>query len=303
MKLQLQQTGFHRISNVVIPESFYNRMKTGDQLDKLFGEGILPGMSMTMSGAAGLGKTTLLLQLLEGLAAVGYNVGYCSGEEAVEQLAFTSARLGIQRVNVASISDVDVIKTHMEAFDILVIDSYQSLTSENDLNSKKLEQYIITQLIGNAAASACTLIFVMHQTVMGTLKGGTAIPHAVDCNIKMYRDKDAPSEERVIEFSKNRFGRTGSFLATMTEHGITVSDDEPIATMTVSKKNDLHERIMAMDNPPQITKQRVAAELDITEQQAYCALYQLEKLGRIVKFGTGKQVVYKHAVVMEVETA
>lgn len=298
MKLNLQQTSFVRVGDVQIPDSFYNRMKTGDEkYDEMFGDGILPGMTMTICGKPGSGKTTVLLQLGEALIDSGYQIGYCSGEEAIEQLAFTSKRLNIKNVQIACMSDVDTIRNHMKHFDLIVIDSYQALRTDKDMNSKELENYIISELIGNAAKDNCTLIFVMHLTVMGTLKGGTGIPHAVDCNIMIRTEKDAPTEERIIDFSKNRFGRTGQHYATMTATGLVVSDERPAQEGQRNKRNPIHANIMAMDNPPQITKQRVAEELGITEQQAYCALYQMEKQGLIVKFGTGKSIIYKHAEV------
>jgi len=54
---QKQDTTFTRVSDIVIPNAFFNRMKTGiAQFDTLFGEGILPGSTFTFTGSAGVGK-------------------------------------------------------------------------------------------------------------------------------------------------------------------------------------------------------------------------------------------------------
>ena len=82
MKLGIAQTEFTKVKDIVIPDIFYNRMKSGVQdFDKLFGDGLLPGASCTLTAQAGCGKTTFALQLLEHLDQAGYDVAYASGEE------------------------------------------------------------------------------------------------------------------------------------------------------------------------------------------------------------------------------
>ena len=68
MKLGIAQTEFTKVKDIVIPDIFYNRMKSGVQdFDKLFGDGLLPGSAITLTAQAGCGKTTFALQLLEHL--------------------------------------------------------------------------------------------------------------------------------------------------------------------------------------------------------------------------------------------
>ena len=76
MKLGIDQTDFTAVGKIEIPEIFFNRMKSGVQdFDKLFGDGLLPGASMTLTAQAGCGKTTFALQLLEQLSQAGYATG------------------------------------------------------------------------------------------------------------------------------------------------------------------------------------------------------------------------------------
>ena len=68
MNLGYDTTKFQSVSNIKIPDLFYRRYKSGiDTIDDLFGEGVLPGSAITMTAPAGCGKTTFLLQMLEGL--------------------------------------------------------------------------------------------------------------------------------------------------------------------------------------------------------------------------------------------
>ncbi|NDB87179.1 MAG: hypothetical protein EB127_31530, partial [Alphaproteobacteria bacterium] len=88
MNIKLANTPFVKIKDVTIPDIYFRRMKCGiEKIDAMFGDGILPGSSITVTARAGLGKTTLVLQMLEGLNKNGYRVGYCSSEESVAQLA------------------------------------------------------------------------------------------------------------------------------------------------------------------------------------------------------------------------
>ena len=66
MDLKINSTAFVEIKDVTIPSVFFKRMNSGiEQLDALFGNGLLPGSSITVAARAGLGKTTLMLQLLQ----------------------------------------------------------------------------------------------------------------------------------------------------------------------------------------------------------------------------------------------
>ena len=77
MDLQIEQTRLTKVKNIKIPDIFTRRMKTGiSRIDNLFEEGILPGSAFTLTAKAGCGKTTLMLQILDGMTKNGYNVGY-----------------------------------------------------------------------------------------------------------------------------------------------------------------------------------------------------------------------------------
>ena len=207
MKLGIAQTKFTKVKDIVIPDIFYNRMKSGVQdFDKLFGDGLLPGSSITLTAQAGCGKTTFALQLLEHLDQAGYDVAYASGEENQYQLAFTCQRLNVRGVSIANITDVDTIAKAMEENDVVVVDSFQALTVETKMNSRALEQYAVSTLCNKAKDSECVLIFVMHLTKSGQLKGTTLVPHSVDVNMMISHDLDKDDDTtRIISVSKNRF--------------------------------------------------------------------------------------------------
>ena len=299
MKLGIQSTGFTKVSDIEIPEIFYKRLKTGvAEFDDMFGEGILPGSAFTITAQAGSGKTTLLLQLMEALANNGYDVGYASGEENQYQLAFTCKRLNVSSVQIANETDVDTLAKAMQDLDVLVIDSFQALSTRNKLNHAELERYAVTTLINAAKANECTLFFIMHLTKDGKLKGSTLVPHAVDVNVQIMMDDEGDEQDRVISFYKNRFGATLDYNATMTSRGFQLSGKREVtrAPSKKARKKDIESKILAIKEPPHITKERIIKELKLTSSQAYFALKELTDAGKLIKLGRGKDARWKHAL-------
>lgn len=295
MKLGIKQSKFEKVGKIKIPSIYYNRMKCGiKEFDDLFGNGILPGSSMTFTGQAGCGKTTSLLQLMEALSKAGYNVGYSSGEENKFQLAFTCKRLNVQEVAIANETDIDNLAKAMEDLDMLVVDSFQALTTKTKMNRQALEQYAVSTLCSKAKETECALVFVMHRCKDGKLKGSTLVPHSVDVNFEITMDPDGDETARLLSTSKNRFGATGDWGATMTSKGLELTGKK-VQTKALSKsqrKAQLHKQILEMD-PPKITEAGIIKKLNLTKGQAYVALKELVDTGRLIKFGRGKSAVFK----------
>lgn len=295
MKMSIKPSSFEKVSEIKIPPIFYNRMKCGiKEFDELFGNGILPGSSMTFTGQAGCGKTTSLLQLMEAMAKAGYEVGYSSGEENKYQLAFTCKRLNIQEVAIANETDIDKLASAMENLDMLVVDSFQALSTSTKMNSRELEKYAVSTLCSRAKETECALVFVMHRTKDGKLKGSTLVPHSVDVNFEITMDPDGDETDRLLTTQKNRFGATGEWGATMTSKGLELTGKK-VQVKALSKsqrKKQLHKQILELD-PPNITEKKVMKLLDLTKGQAYVALKELTDSGQIVKFGRGKSARWK----------
>jgi DNA repair protein RadA/Sms len=274
-------------------------MRTGvPEFDDMFGEGILPGSAFTITAQAGCGKTTLLLQLMEALANNGYDVGYASGEENQYQLAFTCKRLNVKSVQIANETDIDALAEAMQDLDVLVIDSFQALSTRNKLNHAELERYAVTTLINAAKANECTLFFIMHLTKDGKLKGSTLVPHAVDVNVQIMMDDEGDEQDRVISFYKNRFGATLDYTATMTSRGFQLSGKREVtrAPSKKARKKDIESKILAIKEPPHITKERVMKELNLTSSQAYFTLKELTDACKLIKLGRGKDARWKHVL-------
>lgn len=298
MNLNIEQTAFVKASSVEIPATFFNRLKTGIvEIDEMFGEGIIPGTSFTVTGRSGSGKSSLLLQIMEALENNGFNVGYASGEENQQQLAYTCKRLNVANVSIASKTDVDSLAAATAQFDALVVDSFQALTTEGkNLNQSEHERYAISTLVKAAKENECALFIVMHHTKNGVLKGSTLIPHTVDVNIQIEMDEESEHGPtgRVINFLKNRFGPALEYNAFMGGQGFVFSGKRE--TVKAPSKSDrkliLCIEIMKLD-PPLITKSSVMERFKLTSSQAYLILKELCELKKLVKIGRGESACYK----------
>lgn len=292
---------FTKVSNIVIPDIFYRRMKTNiDEVDSIFGEGILPGATITLCGVAGTGKSSFALQLLEYLSLEGYNCGVASGEESVYQLAFSCKRLNVKNVKISEETKVEKICEQMSEFDMIVVDSFQMMDTEKEgLTTRKKEKYIIDLLCKTAKETECVLLIVMHLTKDGKLKGSTYVPHVVQLNMQILPDKEE-KDLRIISVYKNRYGPCDDHQAILGSNGYQFQgvyspneEEEVVVESKVPLSIKREQVVLAMKEPPHITMGRVMEELDVARQTAYLLLKEMVEKGKIEKFGRGEHAVWK----------
>ena len=299
MNIKLANTPFVKIKEVTIPDVYFRRMKCGiEKVDAMLGDGILPGSSITVTARAGLGKTTLVLQMLEGLHKNGYKVGYCSSEESVAQLAMTCKRLNVHEVSVCNESDVDTISKHMDNLDVIVVDSFQGLAKGNK-KGRELEKYCIEKLVVRAKETECAVILICHNTKSGLIKGSSLIIHAVDVNISIAGIKDAEANARVIRFDKNRFGPatdiecfiqySGYDFETEVEH----DENDTETTSKSDRKLDQRKKLIQLLKDKEVNIADVCKGLAVDATRAAFLLRELAAEGLVIKDGRGATATYK----------
>ena len=296
MNIKLQPTKFVKVKNVVIPDVFYRRMKTGiEKVDAAFGGGILPGSSITLTARAGLGKTTLMLQLLQALHKNGYKVGYCSTEESVAQLALTCKRLEVTDLMVCNEAEIDRIAKQMDNLDVLVVDSFQGLTA-GKLPNRELEKYLIEKLVVRAKETECTVFMICHHTKAGGIKGSSLVIHAVDINMGISGMRDGEANVRRIYFDKNRFGPAHELITRMEYAGYDF-DSEIIIPEKVNKKKEPKKQQRAqlltlLNDNKHLTLEQACNILKMDSTRVGYLLRELTNEGVVVKKGRGGEAVW-----------
>ena len=187
------------------------RMSTQiSEMDRVIGGGLVRGSVTLLGGDPGIGKSTLLLQVMTSLAQ-NRDALYVTGEESLGQVALRARRLGVEagRLQLLAETSVEVIleQALVQKPAVMVIDSIQTVYSE-DLESApgavgQLRE-CAARLVRYAKSSGCAVFIVGHVTKTGAIAGPRVLEHMVDT--VLYFESDAGSRFRVIRAVKNRFG-------------------------------------------------------------------------------------------------
>jgi DNA repair protein RadA/Sms len=203
------------------------RTPTGqDELDRVLGGGMVEGGVVLIGGDPGIGKSTLLLQALDGLQRIGQNTLYVTGEESGAQVALRARRLGLDhsRVQVLAETQLEKIISTLQAQSphIAVIDSIQTVYSDQLTSAPGSVAQVrecAAHLTRLAKASGIAIVLVGHVTKEGALAGPRVLEHMVDT--VLYFEGDTHSSFRLVRAIKNRFGAVNEIgVFAMTEKGL-----------------------------------------------------------------------------------
>ena len=191
------------------------RVSTGlGGVDAVLGGGLVPASVSLLAGEPGIGKSTLLLQLVANLSAAGRSCLLVSGEESHAQVAARARRLGIagDAVGFAPGRDLAQVLDTADASQpfLLAVDSIQSLrdTSGTQMPGGVSQVRICTDaLVGLAKSRGIAIVLTGHVTKDGDLAGPRSLEHAVDVVLSF--EGDPRSGLRVLSCGKNRFGTEG----------------------------------------------------------------------------------------------
>lgn len=201
------------------------RYETGiSELDRVLGGGVMRGSSILLGGEPGIGKSTLMLQVLEKCSS-GRKVLYISGEESPSQVKLRAQRLELNLSSISIFCDtrVEVVVSLLseEKPDVVVVDSLQTLTSDeipSPAGSVNQIRSCSTTLVGLCKQLGISLFLIGHVTKEGVLAGPKVIEHLVDTVIYF---EQISSGIRLIRAAKNRFGSVDEIgIFSMHEKGL-----------------------------------------------------------------------------------
>ena len=200
-----------RLSEITSDEAL--RFSTGmGELDRVLGGGAVRGSLVLVSGAPGIGKSTLLLQICEYILKE-QTVLYVSGEESESQLKLRAQRLGVQGDGLFLLceTNLDSILSAAEKVnpDVLIVDSVQTLYTEDkpaSAGSVTQVRDCTMRLMQYCKGSGVTVFLVGHINKEGAIAGPKVLEHMVDC--VLYFEGEAHTSYRLLRAAKNRFGST-----------------------------------------------------------------------------------------------
>lgn len=222
--IRLGDVSTEHTPRVISPNAEFNRV---------LGGGIVPGSLVLLGGEPGVGKSTLLLQIAQGLQENGRRVLYVSGEESAEQIKMRAERLGKAAKEPSSSKDEIYILAESNLERILgaveevcptdiIVDSVQTTFSEAlDAAPGSIGQvrHVATQLLNLTKTQQIPVFLIGHVTKEGSIAGPKALEHIVD--VVLYFEGERHHNHRIVRAVKNRFGTANEVgIFEMTSRGL-----------------------------------------------------------------------------------
>ncbi len=224
-KMVIQQGEVEKLSSIEHVDD--KRISTNiSELDRVFGGGIVQGSFTLIGGQPGIGKSTIVLQMVSEIAKTK-RVLYVSGEESLSQIKIRANRLEInntEKILMLASNNLDFIfeKCNEEKIEMLIIDSIQTLYLEgvNSLQGTPAQLKACTmELMKHAKVNAVTTLIIGHVTKEGEIAGPKQLEHMVDT--VMYLESDESKKSRILRNFKNRFGPISEIgIFNMTKSGL-----------------------------------------------------------------------------------
>jgi DNA repair protein RadA/Sms len=209
-----------------------------EEFDRVLCGGLVPGSVTLLGGEPGIGKSTLLLQVLAARAAAGHRVLLVSAEESAHQVRLRAERLGPipPTLLILPVTDIGAVIGAVEESqpDLVVIDSIQAVAIGPAVPGERRATGVpgsvtqvrecADQLIAMAKARQVATVLVGHVTKDGSLAGPRALEHMVDTVLSFEGDRHHAL--RLLLAVKHRFGPTGELgLFEMGDQGLNRVDD------------------------------------------------------------------------------
>lgn len=194
--------------------------------DRVMGGGIMPGSLLILTGDPGIGKSTLLLQIANKLAAQ-YTIFYFSCEESLAQVKQRAERLscnqsGLLFSDQAQLESI-IATTEQQLPDLIIVDSIQNCYFTNQqivpgsISQLRESTFAFLRL---AKEKNITVILTGHITKEGIIAGPKMLEHMVDA--VFYLQGEDRWQTRMLRSVKNRFGPINELgFFQMEEHGLT----------------------------------------------------------------------------------
>jgi len=199
------------------------RIKIGiAEVDRVLGGGLVAGSLVLLGGDPGIGKSTLALQIAQGIG----DTLYISGEESAHQIKMRADRLKSNLSGLKFISQTSIEKIIATILDqkpkLVIIDSIQTINSSDSSNGVGSATQITactSQLMELSKKSGIPIIIIGHVTKEGFVAGPKTLEHLVDT--VLYLENDSRDFYKILRGVKNRFGSTGEIgIFEMTEIGL-----------------------------------------------------------------------------------
>ena len=199
-----------RLQDIVANEEMRLDMRNGE-FNRVLGGGLVPGSLVLLGGEPGIGKSTLVLQVL--MQQGERKTFYASGEESVRQLKLRAERLAgnAENLYISSETSLERILEQVKELEpeVVVIDSIQTIGTEAieaSIGSLSQVRECAARILEFAKTRNIPFIIIGHINKEGALAGPKVLEHIVDTVLQF--EGDQQYMYRILRAQKNRFGST-----------------------------------------------------------------------------------------------
>jgi DNA repair protein RadA/Sms len=204
-------------------------MKTGLPIDNLIShEGGIPAANNIMiAGSPGVGKTTILLDVLSQITKKGNKCLFISGEMGKKQMfKYTQRFPQFGNVETLFLNDYieyntkDIIEQVLSiGWDCVLIDSVAEVIDgareNNGWDRKMAEAWVVQTCVknnkGENKTNSFTSFLLIQQMTKGhDMVGSNKLKHLTDAALFLRRDTESQGGGTYMEFEKNRNGNVGN---------------------------------------------------------------------------------------------
>lgn len=222
-----------------------SRLSTGmNQVDDVLGGGLMPGGVVLLAGQPGIGKSTLLLQIVLA-AGLTEPVLYISGEESAGQVRLRAERIqkdlpdGVSLVATTSADDI-AATIASGTYRLVIVDSMQTIAMAEVASAPGTVSQITNAaniIIRAAKASNTAVVLVGHVTKEGSIAGPKVLEHLVD--VVLAFEGDRYGGFKLLRAAKNRYGSTAEVaILEMAGEGLKEVDNASASLLSERGKSD-----------------------------------------------------------------
>lgn len=295
-----------------IPLGSIEKFSTGlSEVDRVLEGGIVPNSVILLGGEPGVGKSTLVIQLLKELARANHQpLLYISGEESPQQIKMRAQRLAADdNILVTTATDTLAIASLLEEIQpkLAVVDSIQVLrhpaisSTTGSISQTRESLALLTEIAKRPEGPA--LIVIGHVTKEGIIAGPKTLEHMVDT--LLYLELADNSGIRILRATKDRFGSGQEIgLFTMTSNGLLPADELAISAsfedtapgvsygVVMEGSRVILVEVQALATPTQSAyPRRIAQGIDLSRFQLILAI-----LERHLRLPVGRLDIYANLV-------
>ena len=284
-----QTINLTRLDDLNINPDLFQPMLTGTVVDKFVSQdgGFLPGSMIMAAGSPGVGKTTVLLELIVALHSAGKRALFISAEmNQIDMARYLKRFPNWGQLPILFLADYEDPKTVIEqtlnqGWDIVLTDSYtevnDTVKEESNMSRGATEKWFLDLMSANNKGQNEKAIYTTFITILQMSKGGVFVgSNKLKHMTTAMMDIAFEGDRRYMEFTKNRLGQVGKKLYFEIGNGIKFDEarytrdlfnDELVSEekKRLAEEEDAFDKLFGFNTPEPEADAEFATNLVVTQ--------------------------------------